>query len=244
MPKLCVNVDHVATIREARKTDEPDPLMVALIAELTGVDGITIHLREDRRHIQDHDVARIRQSIRCPLNLEIALTDEMLQIALKTQPHQISLVPEKREEITTEGGLNAIEYEERLISERNKFKEFGILFSLFIDPELKQIDVARRINADSIEINTGLYSRLKEQKELDAELTKIQQAAKHASNLGLRVFAGHGLTSKNVVAISAISEIEELNIGHSIVARSVYIGMERSIKEVQSAIERGIRLRK
>jgi len=240
---LYVNVDHVATIREARKTCEPDPLVAALLAEIAGADGITIHLREDRRHIQNHDLTRIRESIKTHLNLEIAPTNEMVQIALENMPHQVSIVPERRNEITTEGGLNAKEQLEQLIEIRKKFKNAKILFSLFVDPELSQIEAAKKIRADSVELNTGLYSELKYRNDIETELVKIQQAAKYADELGLRVFAGHGLNPKNVVAISAIPEITELNVGHNIVARSVYFGIEKSIKEMQLAIEQGIRLR-
>lgn len=242
MTRLYINVDHVATIREARKTVEPDPLTAALLAEQAGADGITIHLREDRRHIQDKDVARIRQSIKTKLNLEMAATEEMIQIALKTRPHQVSLVPEKRQEITTEGGLDACSQEKNLQNARNRFKSQGILFSLFIDPDLKQIDAAHRIGADSIEINTGLYSELKNKKEIEEELSKIRKAAHYAAGLGLRVFAGHGLNNENVAAIAAVAEIEELNIGHSIVAHSVYVGMENAVKEMTRSIEQAVRL--
>lgn len=243
MIRLYINVDHVATVREARKTDQPDPLTTAMLAELAGADGITIHLREDRRHIQDHDVRRIRESIKTKLNLEMAATEEMALIALQTKPHQISLVPELREEITTEGGLNAVEQEKPLAEMRQRFKGTGILFSLFIDPDQKQVDAASRIGVDSIEINTGRYSEFRERKDIDDELVKIQQAAKYAQQLGLKVFAGHGLTNDNVVAMAAIPEIEELNIGHNIVAQSIYHGIERAVKEMRFAIDRGIRLR-
>lgn len=243
MIRLYINVDHVATVREARKTNEPDPLAAALLAELAGADGITVHLREDRRHIQDHDVARIRESIKTVLNLEMAATEEMVGIALKTRPHQVSLVPEKRQEITTEGGLDVMGQETRLKSIRDKFRDAGILFSLFVDADPRQMDAAKRVGADSVEINTGRYTEMTSPKAVEDQLILVQQAARHAAEQGLRVFAGHGLTTQNVVSIAAISEIEELNIGHNIVARSIYMGMERAVKEMRSAIERGIRLR-
>lgn len=243
MARLYVNVDHVATVRQARKTVEPDPLVAALLAERAGADGITIHLREDRRHIQDRDVARIRKEIKTKLNLEMAPTEEMVRIALKTSPDQVSLVPEKREEITTEGGLDVCSQEKRLKDLKDRFKLAGILFSLFIDPDIKQINAAHRVGADSVEINTGLYSELEDAGEIERELSEIRKAALHAAERGLRVFAGHGLTTENVSAIAVIPEIEELNIGHNIVARAIYQGMENSVKEMIRSIERGVRRR-
>jgi len=241
--RLYINVDHVATIREARKTVEPDPLTAALLAEQAGADGITVHLREDRRHIQDRDVARIRESIKTRLNLEMAATGEMVGIALQTRPQQVSLVPEKRLEITTEGGLDVCAQEEHLRTVKDRIASRNILFSLFIDADPRQIDAAQRIGADSIEINTGLYSETTDGPAADEELKKIRQAAGHAAQLGLRVFAGHGLTNDNVLAIAAIPEIEELNIGHSIVGRSVYLGMQQAVGEMLRSIERGVKLR-
>lgn len=243
MIRLFINVDHVATIREARKTDEPDPLQAALLAEMAGADGITIHLREDRRHIQDHDVVRIRQSVKTKVNLEMAPTDEMLNIALENKPHQVSLVPEKREEITTEGGLDITSMENRLKSMGEQFKKNKILFSLFVDPDPKQVEASKRVGADSVEFNTGQYTELREEDKVAEELEKIKDSSKLAAELGLRVFAGHGLNNQNVVAIAAIPEIEELNIGHNIIAKSIYFGMEKAVKEMFHAIDRGIRLR-
>lgn len=243
MIRLFINVDHVATVREARKTYEPDPLQAALLAEMAGADGITIHLREDRRHIQDHDVIRIRESIKTKVNLEMAPTDEMLSIALKNKPYQVSLVPEKREEITTEGGLDIASMEDRLKNMGEQFKKAKILFSLFIDPDPKQVEASKRLGADSIELNTGKYTELKDEDKVAVELEKIRSSSKLAAELGLRVFAGHGLNNQNVIAIAAIPEIEELNIGHNIVAKSIYLGMEKAVKEMFHAIDRGIRLR-
>ncbi len=242
--KLSVNVDHVATIREARKTTEPDPLEAALLAEKAGAQGITIHLREDRRHIQDEDVRRVRKAIKTPLNLEMAAVEEMIQIAINTRPHQVSLVPEKRQEITTEGGLDACAHEQQLREARERLTAHGIRFSLFLDPDPKQIDSARRIGAHSVEINTGRYSELAGNDEIAAELDKIRMTAKQAGQLGLKVFAGHGLNNENVVAIASIPEIEELNIGHHIVARSVFDGIEKAVKSMLASIEKGVRLRK
>ena len=238
--RLFVNVDHVATLREARKTVEPDPLIAALLAEKVGVDGITVHLREDRRHIQDDDVFRIRDKIQTVLNLEMAAVEEMVQIALKTKPFQVSIVPEKRQEITTEGGLDVISQKVHLRKIREQIQSQGIRFSLFVDPDPRQIDASHEVGADSIEINTGLYSELSDVGSVQQQLEKIRNAARHAAEKGLRVFAGHGLTDENVVAIAGISEIEELNIGHSLVSRSVYYGLEQAIKNMMRAIQGGI----
>jgi pyridoxine 5-phosphate synthase len=236
MTRLFINVDHVATIREARKTVEPDPLFAAQIAEKAGADGITVHLREDRRHIQDHDVERIRAAIKAPLNLEMAPVEEMVQIAIATRPYQVSLVPEKRQEITTEGGLDVCSQIEPLIKMRERLAASGIQFSLFVDPDSRQIEAAGRVGADSVEINTGAYSELKVKEEVDAALEKIRRSSKQAVELGMRVFAGHGLTNENVQAIAAVPEIEELNIGHHIVARSVFLGIEMAVKEMIHSI--------
>ena len=235
---MFVNVDHVATIREARKGLEPDPLRAALLAEQSGADGITVHLREDRRHIQDKDVYIIHENINTKLNLEMAATGEMIDLALKLKPYQISLVPEKRQEITTEGGLDVVSQVADLKKLRELIKEKDILYSLFVDPDPKQIEASKRVGADSIEINTGRYSDLKDPKEIKGELKRIQEAAKHAFDLGLRVFAGHGLNYTNVKAIATIPEIEELNIGHFLVAQSVFTGFENAVKNMIQIIKK------
>ena len=237
MTRLFVNVDHVATIREARKTQEPDPLKAALMAEKMGADGITVHLREDRRHIQDKDVRIIHNNIGTKLNLEMAAVDEMVAISLKLKPYQVSLVPEKRQEITTEGGLDVCSQVTELIDIRKRIKNEGILFSLFVDPDINQLEACKEVKADSIEINTGNYSELVASKDVETELLRIQKASKYASDMGLRVFAGHGLNYDNVKAIVAIPEVEELNIGHFIVAQSVYVGMENAVKRMIQIIE-------
>ena len=237
MTRLFVNVDHIATIREARKTQEPDPLKAALMAEKMGADGITVHLREDRRHIQDKDVRIIHNNIGTKLNLEMAAVDEMVAIALELKPYQISLVPEKRQEITTEGGLDVCSQVTELIDLRKRIKNEGILFSLFVDPDINQLEACKEVKADSIEINTGNYSELVDPKDVKIELLRIQKASKYASDMGLRVFAGHGLNYDNVKAIVAIPEIEELNIGHFLVAQSVYVGMENAVKRMIQIIE-------
>ena len=237
MTRLFVNVDHVATIREARKTQEPDPLKAALMAEKMGADGITVHLREDRRHIQDKDVRIIHNNIGTKLNLEMAAVDEMVAIALELKPYQVSLVPEKRQEITTEGGLDVCSQVIELMDIRKRIKNEGILFSLFVDPDINQLEACKEVKADSIEINTGNYSECVAQKDVETELLRIQKASKYASDMGLRVFAGHGLNYDNVKAIVAIPEVEELNIGHFIVAQSVYVGMENAVKRMIQIIE-------
>ncbi|QPJ63445.1 MAG: pyridoxine 5'-phosphate synthase [Candidatus Nitronauta litoralis] len=240
MIRLYVNVDHVATLRQARQTYEPDPMEAALVAEKAGVHGITVHLREDRRHIQDHDLERIKQTIKGPLNLEMAAVDEMIGIAQNLRPYQVSLVPEKRQEITTEGGLNVVAQEKHLDDVRMKMVDAGILFSLFVDPDFKQIDAAYRAGARSIEINTGPYSECENEQDMKSELKKIVDGARHARDQGLRVFAGHGLKVDNVEPIAAIPEIEELNIGHHLVSRSIFIGMEQAVRNMQAAIGRGV----
>ena len=237
MTRLFVNVDHVATIREARKTQEPDPLKAALMAEKMGADGITVHLREDRRHIQDKDVRIIHDNIDTKLNLEMAAVDEMVAISLELKPYQVSLVPEKRQEITTEGGLDVCSQVTELIDIRKRITNEGILFSLFVDPDINQLEACKEVEADSIEINTGNYSELVTSKDVKTELLRIQKASKYASDMGLRVFAGHGLNYDNVKAIVAIPEVEELNIGHFIVAQSVYVGMENAVKRMIQIIE-------
>ena len=236
MAELSVNVDHVATIREARKTNEPDPVAAAVLVELAGADGITIHLREDRRHIQDRDLKLMRQMVKTRLNLEMAATKEMVLIALDTKPDKVSLVPEKREEITTEGGLDVIKHKNQLKDVIRKFHDQKIPVSLFIDPELAQVECAKTIGGDAIEINTGKYSELKTDSEIVKEFKKIQDAVDAAVKLGLNVNAGHGLTYKNVAKIASIQAIEEFNIGHNIVARAVMVGLDRAVKEMIEAI--------
>jgi len=238
MTRLFVNVDHVATIREARKTFEPDPILAAQIAEDAGANGITVHLREDRRHIQDHDVERMGSAIKIPLNLEMAPVEEMIQIALGIRPYQVSLVPEKRQEITTEGGLDVCSQVEALIRMKERLASSGILFSLFVDPDSRQIEAASRIGADSIEINTGAYSELKVKEDVEKALDQIRRSSSQAVEMGLRVFAGHGLTNENVPAIAGVPEIEELNIGHHIVSRAVFLGMKAAVKEMIHAIQK------
>lgn len=236
-PKLIlgVNIDHIATLRQARRGRMPDPLEAALIAEETGADLITIHLREDRRHIQDHDVYRIKESIRVPLNLELAVCDEIIQIALQIKPYKVTLVPERREEITTEGGLNVAKMIPTLVPICKQFAEAGIIVSLFIEPDHRQIQASFEVGAPCIEIHTGAYSNASGDDQ-DHELDRIQEAVQLATSLGLRVHAGHGLNRENVRAIAVMDGIEELNIGHSIISDAVLLGLSSAIKGMREAI--------
>jgi pyridoxine 5-phosphate synthase len=236
MPELCVNVDHVATIREARKTTEPDPVEAAVIAEKVGAIGITIHLREDRRHIQDRDLLSLKDVIKGKLNLEMAPINEMFQIASELNPDQITLVPEKRQEVTTEGGLDLVNFDLRFL--RNNFENLNkdILVSIFIDPVINQIKIAKEIGVSYIELNTAAYSEAKNQKLRSECLKELHESADYALSIGLRVHAGHGITYQNVIPICKIFGLEELNIGHSIVSRSVFVGFENAVKEMVDLI--------
>ena len=235
MASLGVNIDHIANVRQARRTVEPDPVTMVLLAELGGADGITVHLREDRRHIQDRDLDLLRKTIRSKLNLEIASTHEMVDIALETKPDLVTLVPERREEITTEGGLDIISQSTKLREIICKLKTTGIPVSLFIDPISNQIEVAKEIDSTLIEIHTGNYANATGEKKL-SELAKIKEATAYANHLGLRVNAGHGLTYQNVEAISSIKGIEELNIGHTIIARAIAVGLKDAVKEMKALV--------
>lgn len=231
MPGLCVNIDHIATLREARKGEEPDPIDGALICEKAGASGITFHLREDRRHIQDKDVLYLRKNIRTKLNMEMAAIPEMVRMAKKAEVEQVTLVPEKRKEITTEGGLNVYREKGRFKKIVKELKSGGILVSLFIDPELNQVRASAQVEAEAVEIHTGQYCQARGKRKKE-ELEKIKKVAKFARSFGLKVFAGHGLNYENVAEIAAIPEIEELNIGHSIISRAVFKGLETAVKEM------------
>ncbi len=235
--RLGVNVDHVATVRQARRTFEPSPVFAALIAQQAGADQITLHLREDRRHIQDRDLELIKELVNIPVNLEMAPTQEMRDIALRVRPNRITLVPERREEITTEGGLDVAKMKEKLKEYLKPIREAGIEISLFIEPEKNQIDASLYVGADAIEIHTGRYANLWNEHKLEEareELRKIKEAALYAKERGLRVYAGHGLTYHNVKEFvkELKGVVEELNIGHSIVANAVIFGFERAVKEM------------
>jgi pyridoxine 5-phosphate synthase len=232
VPKLSVNIDHIATIRQARKGVEPDPIAAAVIAELAGADGIIVHLREDRRHIQDRDLRLARQTVRTKLNLEMAATEEMQRIALEVRPDIVTLVPEKREELTTEGGLEVFARIESVKAFVGRLQSAGIPVSLFIDPDEQQIAAAKKTGAAWVEVHTGAYANAMREEDRNAEFAKIVEAAKLAASLGLRIGAGHGLNYVNVKAIARIGEVEELNIGHSIISRASLAGMDRAVRDM------------
>ncbi len=236
MLTLGVNIDHVATLRQARRTVEPDPVAAAVLAELGGADGITTHLREDRRHIQERDVRLLRQTVRTHLNLEMAPTEEMIAIALDIKPDYVTLVPERREEITTEGGIDIVNNLERFKEVVDRLQSAGIPVSWFIDPDPAQIEAAAKTRAQFIELHTGRYAEAKDEATRLKELKLLQEGTKMARDLGLRVNAGHGLTYWNVYPVACIEGIEELNIGHSIISRAVLVGLERAVREMKLAM--------
>jgi pyridoxine 5-phosphate synthase len=239
--RLYVNIDHVATVREARKTDEPDPVQAAVAAERAGADGITVHLREDRRHIQDADVTALARTLRTVLNLELGAHVEIVRFAARLKPFQATLVPEQRQEITTEGGLALRKNDRRLQDAIARLKHAGIRVSLFIDPSLKTIDNARELGVPAIELHTGKYANASKKKSRELALSKaldeLRRAAAHAKRIGLAVHAGHGLTYQNVKPVAMIPEIEELNIGHSIVSNALFWGMEEAVRRMRALID-------
>jgi pyridoxine 5-phosphate synthase len=237
MARLGVNIDHVATVRQARRATEPDPVHAAVLAELGGAAGITVHLRADRRHIQDRDLEVLRQVVRTKLNLEMAATQEMLRVALTVKPEQATLVPERREELTTEGGLDVVLNSVQLKPIVKTLAEGGIEVSIFLDPDLEQVKEAHKLDAQAIEINTASWADARDARARDAALRRIVDAAKLGRRLGLAVHAGHGLTYQNVAPIAALSETSELNIGHSIVSRAVLVGMERAVREMADILK-------
>jgi pyridoxine 5-phosphate synthase len=230
--RLGVNVDHVATLRQARKASYPDPITAAGIAELAGAEQITIHLREDRRHIQDRDLRVLRETVQTVLNLEMAATQDMVKIAYEHKPDMATLVPERREEVTTEGGLDVSSQRDLVAKTVKNLKDGDITVSLFIDPDLDQVKAAHKVSADRVEIHTGRYCEARTEKERQRELSRIVDAAKAAVKLGLGCAAGHGLNYDNVRPIARIAEIDELNIGHAIVARAVMVGFDRAVREM------------
>lgn len=236
LPTLGVNIDHIATIRQARRTVEPDPIAAAVLAELGGADGITVHLREDRRHIQERDVRLLRQTVRTHLNLEMAATDEMVAIALDIKPDYVTLVPERREEVTTEGGLDIVGQIARIGEVVDKLQSAGIPVSLFIDAEAAQIKASQTVQAKFIELHTGRYAEAKDETSRQQELDVLAAGCKQAIQAGLRVNAGHGLTYWNVYPVACLPGMEELNIGHTIVSRAVLVGMERAVREMKLAM--------
>jgi pyridoxine 5-phosphate synthase len=233
MPRLGVNIDHVATIREARKTVEPDPVWAAAIAELAGADGITVHLREDRRHIRERDVEILRKTVRSRLNLEMACVDEIVEIALGIRPDQATLVPERREEVTTEGGLDVGGGRKRVAEVTERLRSAGIQVSHFIGPDLEQVRASADCGAAAVEIHTGQYAEAPWGERRDSELARVEGAIAEARRLGLHGHAGHGLTYLNVVPVARIEGMEELNIGHSIISRAVLVGLDRAVREMK-----------
>ena len=230
--KLAVNVDHVATVREARKVCYPDPVEAAVLAELGGAHGIVVHLREDRRHVQERDVRLLRQMVKTKLVLEMAATEEMISLAREIRPDQVTLVPERRQEITTEGGLKVKGRTARVREAVEALKEAGLKVSIFIDPDREQLEAAAKTGADVVELHTGHYAEAGGEEEMDLELARLEEAARVARDLGFEVHAGHGLHYHNVSPVAAIPEIEEFSIGHAIVARAIMVGMKEAVREM------------
>jgi pyridoxine 5-phosphate synthase len=236
MPLLGVNIDHVATVRQARRATEPDPVHAAVLAEIGGADSITVHLREDRRHIQDRDVRLLREVIRVQLNLEMAVSTDMTRIALSTLPDQATLVPERREELTTEGGLDVVTHFQRVRQCVDQLNGAGIVVSLFIDPDLAQIERARELGVAAVELHTGAYADARTREEASVEFDKIREAGQFATAQGLKLNLGHGLTYRNVRRVAEIQNVHELNIGHSIVSHAVLVGFERAVREMKQLV--------
>lgn len=234
--RLFINIDHVATIRQARRTDEPDPLAAALVCEDAGADGITAHLREDRRHIQDSDIERLATGVRTALNLEMALSDPIVAMAERLRPREVTLVPERREEVTTEGGLDVRRDPERLSRTIQRLRAAGIRCSLFIDPDAEAVARSHDLGAQAVELHTGRYANHPED---PGTLRALREAASQGAGMGLAVHAGHGLTARNVAAVAGIPEVEELNIGHSIVSRAVFVGIGAAVREMRGEMQRG-----
>jgi pyridoxine 5-phosphate synthase len=236
MARLGVNIDHVATLRQARAGVEPDPVAAAVLVELAGADGIVVHLREDRRHIQERDLRLLKEVLKTKLDLEMAATNEMVKIASQIRPHMVTLVPEKRLELTTEGGLDVIGHRENLQKVITGLHQEAIVVSLFVDPDPEQIKAAHKLNADYIEIHTGKYANARTEEEKKAEIEVIHTIARFAAKIGLGVNAGHGLNYMNVKPLARLAEIEEFNIGHSIIARAVLVGLEQAVREMRNLI--------
>jgi len=235
--RLYINVDHVATVREARRTDEPDPVRAAVLAELAGADGITVHLREDRRHIRERDVELLLATVRTVVNLELAASEEILALAERWKPAQATLVPERREEVTTEGGLDVAGGHDRLGAAVERLAAAGIRTSLFIDPDPEAIDASAELGADAVELHTGEYANARGRAAREGQLDRLREAALRAREAGLAVHAGHGLTYENVAPVAALPACEELNIGHSIVSRAVLTGMEAAVRDMRRLVD-------
>lgn len=238
MAELGVNIDHVATVREARKTNEPDPVWAASLAELGGADGITLHLREDRRHIQERDLHLLRQTVAAKLNLEVACDKEVIEIACQARPYQATLVPERREEVTTEGGLDVAGNKQRVAEAVAKLQDQGIVVSLFLDPEASQIDAAAELGVDAVELHTGPYAHATAAFAGKEELATLRTAARQVVDGNMTLHAGHGLTYRNVRPVAEIDQMCELNIGHSIIARAIMVGLEQAVRDMKRLIER------
>jgi pyridoxine 5-phosphate synthase len=236
MPLLSVNIDHVATVREARKTNEPDPVWAAALAELGGADGITVHLREDRRHIQDRDFRILLETVALPINLELACDDEVVGIAVRARPHMVTLVPEKREEITTEGGLDVVGGRSKVAQVIGRLRDAGSQVSLFLDPDSAQIDAGVELGANAIELHTGPYAHASVHHHTVPQLETLRAAGQQVTRAGLELHAGHGLTYRNVRPIAAIDHISELYIGHSIIARAVMVGLEQAVRDMKRLV--------
>lgn len=236
MPTLGVNIDHVATVRQARLTNEPDPVWAATLAELGGADGITLHLREDRRHIQERDLHLMKQTVAVRLNLELACNDEVLDIACETRPYQATLVPERREEVTTEGGLDVVGGGSRVADAVKKLQDAGIVVSLFLDPDPAQIEAGIKTGATAVELHTGAYAHAAANYAGQDELEKLLTAGRQVCDAGLTLHAGHGLTYRNVGPVASIPNMCELNIGHSIIARAIMVGLERAVRDMKKLI--------
>lgn len=238
MVELGVNIDHVATVRQARRTNEPDPVWAATLAQLGGADGITLHLREDRRHIQDRDLRIMKETVTVKLNLELAASDEVVAIACQTRPDQATLVPERREEVTTEGGLDLRQGRQRAADAVRRLRDAGIKVSLFLDPDRQQIELAAGMGVDAVELHTGEYALAAGEAAQAAQLARLAAAARDVVAAGLALHAGHGLTYRNVKPIAAIDSMHELNIGHSIVARAMMVGFEQAVREMKQLLGR------
>ncbi|HOI96666.1 MAG TPA: pyridoxine 5'-phosphate synthase [Syntrophobacter fumaroxidans] len=236
MARLAINVDHVATVRQARRASEPDPVTAAALAELAGAHGIVVHLREDRRHIQDRDVQVLRQTVKSKLNLEMAATREMIQVALNIRPEMVTLVPEKRQELTTEGGLDVVSFEGALEEAIKTLHEGGIAVSLFINPDPRHIKAAHRLEAEYVEIHTGMFAEADSYTRRQEEYERVVTSAKLARKLGLGAHAGHGIGYQNVLWLRNIPEIQEFSIGHAVIARAVLVGMERAVREMLALV--------
>jgi pyridoxine 5-phosphate synthase len=238
MSLLGVNIDHVATVREARKTSEPDPVWAASLVELAGADGITIHLREDRRHIQDRDLRLLAETVTVPINLELACVEQILGIATEARPYQATLVPERRQEVTTEGGLDVIGQRGKIAATIQRLQEAGIMTSLFLDPDPAQIDAGVEAGADAVELHTGAYAHASAEHHGQQELEILKDASRRIVEAGLTLHAGHGLTYRNVKPVAAIDQMCELNIGHSIIARAIMVGLDQAVRDMKRLISK------